>query len=465
MKALYANDKDAASVSVSMEAELDEMKKDMRGERIRLYFQEGERTPDLRVLDPNSVNFNRPPPYSIRLQTVQPESGGHAGAVVCGVIDAIMRDGLTIIAEGRLDMNSPSGIEAERLIREGIMATWSPDLGDATVDIEEDVEDEDSNTPQEALAHFVKATFLGATLVPMPALASAVVELLTADGTVLTPAPVRQVAETEGVGESTDPDEHKQIIERNAGEEAISACASPELPPAAFFSDPKLASPQRYVTITPQGHVFGHLACWGECHIGYQNTCIDLEPGESTYDYFHIGQVKTAEGILVATGVLSVTGGHAHRDMDVQASQSHYDNPANGVADVRLGEDAHGIYFSGALRPHATEDQVRILRASGVSGDWRRIEGTLELIGACSVNIPGFPKVKVRMAASGEDAEPEVLVLVAAGGIPLPAPEEDCGCLEDLTDEELRDLAKKMSSIHEMLSELTLEKLERDINS
>lgn len=438
----------------------------MQGSRFRLYFQEGEQTADGRVIDPNATNFNRPPPLPLRIQLQSAESGGHAGAIICGVIDTLARDGTVIIAEGRIDLGSPAGVEAERLIREGIMATWSPDLGDATVDIEENYLDEDGSTPQEVLAHFVKATLLGGTLVAMPALASAVVELLNEDGVVLVAAPQRKGPEAEAVGVSTDPNDNKAIVERvaasgggsagggvtiigDSGRELfipatngtvtvnggwttsinanlpnipdisnVSACAGPSAPPSAYFSNPNLPSPQRFITVTAEGRVFGHLACFGECHIGYRDVCIEPPRGGS-YSYFHVGQVRTLEDTLIATGPLTLRGGHASRSSTASQAQAHYDDTDSAVADVVLGEDEFGIWFSGSLRPTITDSQLRTFRASGVSADWRKIGDALELIGACSVNTPGFPKV--RLVASGEDSSGEIVALVAAGGAPLPA--------------------------------------------
>lgn len=476
-RALYRNTKEehsveikvidptnAQEVALQVEKELSELRDSVRGSRVNLYFQEGEKTPDGRVLDPNCVNFNRPPPFSIRLQTVA--APGHDGAVVCGVIDRIYRDGLTIVASGRLDMNSEAGREAERLIREQVMATWSPDLGDATIDIEENVHDEDTEHPQDYVAHFVSATFLGATLVAMPALASAVVELLDENGNVLVAAPRREVVATEPLGTSHDPSEEKHIVDR------ISACAGPTAPPSSFFSDPQLTEPQRYISITPEGRVFGHLACWGECHIGYGDVCVE-PPRGSSYSYFHVGQVRTAEDTLIATGPLTLKGGHAGRGMSAQEAQAHYDDTNSAVADVVLGEDDHGIWFSGALRPTVTDEQLHVFRASGVSGDWRRIGDNLELIGACSVNVPGFPKV--RLLAASADEDPEIVALVAAGGAPVGIDSDiDCGC-NDCDEEDpalvalIEDLSAQLASVRAAIrasgiEESAWEKLEEDLD-
>jgi hypothetical protein len=89
----------------------------------------------------------------------------------------------------------------------------------------------------------------------------------------------------------------------------------------------------------------------------------------------------------------------------------HYDDTRSAVADVNAGEDRHGIWVAGAVRPDATPEQIRALRASAPSGDWRVINGALELIAVCQVNAPGFPVPRAEcLVASGA-----VTALVAAG--------------------------------------------------
>ena len=91
----------------------------------------------------------------------------------------------------------------------------------------------------------------------------------------------------------------------------------------------------------------------------------------------------------------------------------HYDDTLSAVADVSAGEDSYGIWVSGSLRPDATALQVRALRASAPSGDWRPINGALELVAVCQVNVPGFPVARA-MVAGGQ-----VLALTAAGARPI----------------------------------------------
>jgi hypothetical protein len=125
--------------------------------------------------------------------------------------------------------------------------------------------------------------------------------------------------------------------------------------------------------------------------------------------------------------------GHAGLRLAADASRAHYDNTGARVARVRFGEDARGLWACGALCPEATEEQVRTLSESPLSGDWRIIGGAHELIAALAVNSPGFPALAASAASSGWLPGPgdgpragfvngEMVSLVAAGIARRPAP-------------------------------------------
>jgi hypothetical protein len=130
---------------------------------------------------------------------------------------------------------------------------------------------------------------------------------------------------------------------------------------------------------------------------------------KSNYSYFHTGVVRTDTGKDVPVGQLTLAGGHAPLQADAVSAAKHYDDTASAIADVHAGEDQYGIWVAGSLRPTANEMQIRALRASAPSGDWRPINGSLELVAVCQVNVPGFPIARA-MVASGK-----VMALVAAG--------------------------------------------------
>jgi hypothetical protein len=104
----------------------------------------------------------------------------------------------------------------------------------------------------------------------------------------------------------------------------------------------------------------------------------------------------------------------------------HYDDTDSAVADVIAGEDQFGIYVAGALRPDVTPAQIRQFRASSPSGDWRPINGRLELVAVCNVNVPGFPIARAITASGGVPG-----ALVAAGAAYL-AELRETNKMEDL---------------------------------
>jgi hypothetical protein len=96
---------------------------------------------------------------------------------------------------------------------------------------------------------------------------------------------------------------------------------------------------------------------------------------------------------------LTLAGGHASLEASALEAARHYDDTGSAIADVHAGEDQFGIWVAGALRPSASPEQIRALRASAPSGDWRPINGALELVAVCQVNVPGFPIARARVAS------------------------------------------------------------------
>jgi len=193
---------------------------------------------------------------------------------------------------------------------------------------------------------------------------------------------------------------------------ALVACAAvvasiPVTPPNAWFDNPKLDGPTP-LTVSDDGRVFGHIAAWHVDHIG---MAFGTKPprSKSQYSYFHTGVIRTEEGKDFPVGQLTLAGGHASLEASAKSAAKHYDDTASAFADVHAGEDSYGIWVAGALRPSITPEQVRSIRASAPSGDWRPINGGLELVAVCQVNVPGFPIARARVASGS------VMALVAAG--------------------------------------------------
>lgn len=215
------------------------------------------------------------------------------------------------------------------------------------------------------------------------------------------------------------------------------AATAPVEPPAAWFTDPQLTEPMK-VRVTDEGRVVGHIAAWGVEHASLPGVTAPRDPYGGLYPRFHRHGVRTADGSRIKTGPLS-TGPQGHADLNdpLGAVIDHYDSPNFVAADVVAGEDAHGIWVSGALRPGVSPEQVWMLDRYSISGDWR----DNELVAACTVAVPGFhladttdmvPALAAAAARlpSHDNTAPRthtttdgaVLAMVAAGMLPPPAP-------------------------------------------
>lgn len=186
----------------------------------------------------------------------------------------------------------------------------------------------------------------------------------------------------------------------------------PLKPPKSWFSAPRLDGPTA-LTVEASGRLFGHVAAWGTCHTGFPGVCVQPPPSRSGYAYFHTGQVETEEGQLLNVGRITLRTRHAELRYSAQEAAAHYDHTGYCAAVVRAGEDAWGIWHAGAFLPHVSDTDVAEFRRNPPSGDWRSVNGHLELIGTLCVNLPGYPVVRAS-AAHGE-----VRTLVAAGALRL----------------------------------------------
>lgn len=194
----------------------------------------------------------------------------------------------------------------------------------------------------------------------------------------------------------------------------IVAAAGPVIPPGDWFSNPNLTGPTG-VTITKEGRIFGHVATWGTCHVGFPGSCVTPPTSPSDYSYFLTGMLETTDGDI-RVGQITFDTGHAGLQDNGRRAMAHYDNTGAVGADVMAGEDEHGIWIAGAMRPGLTDEQVRTVKASKLSGDWREFGGNLEMVAALCVNSGGFPIPRPALAASAG----RQTALVAAGVVPEP---------------------------------------------
>jgi hypothetical protein len=363
---------------------------------IPLVIPEGVESGDGRKMRKGALTMRELPlPLLWQIKTGE----GHNGSVVVGQITHMERtdDGIGN-ASGFFDTGE-YGKEAERLVRGGFIRGVSADLDQFEASEEEIDTENGSDTKVDAgKMSITKARVMAVTIVPKPAFQECTIQL--AD----------QVSEKEDDVNIPDGVYVEGVDALDAS--ALVACgmiagAIPVVPPTEWFQDPQLKSATP-LTITDEGQVYGHIAAWHVDHIGMS---MGTKPprSRSKYAYFHTGVVRTEDGSDIPVGQLTLAGGHASLEASAMEAARHYDDTASAIADVHAGEDAYGIWVAGSVRSGASPEQIRALRASAPSGDWRPIKNSLELVAVCQVNVPGFPIARARVASG------QVMALVAAG--------------------------------------------------
>ena len=359
---------------------------------------EGVTTGDNRVFKSDSINWqDETLPWAFRWQKASGQ--GHAGSVPVGRVDRIerMEDG-SIHGYGVVIPDlSDEAAQYLKLLESGVGGGVSVDGDSAQFEIQEQ---EGANQPR---VEFSSMRLRALSAVDIPAFNGARVHLIGSE------PEATSTEELEIIDTNDEIDLREELAKKKAKkasygwqiEDTIIAAAIPTMPSTIAFIEPEFDGPTA-LTVTTDGKVFGHLALFNTCHIGFPGTCVKPPKG-STYQYFHTGQIETVEGDLVDVGRITFKTGHADMSVNPRIAADHYDNTGTVAADVRAGEDQFGIWVVGALRPHLTDEDIRAFRAAPLSGDWRRIAGKLELVGALGVNTPGFPVPRVKaLVASGE---------------------------------------------------------------
>lgn len=225
-----------------------------------------------------------------------------------------------------------------------------------------------------------------ATLVSIPAFAetSRPLELLEDD-------PADEQAAAEGETLAADPREHFAELLASVGTEVRRFLA-------ADFDMPVLTGPTPITFDWDNGRVFGHIATWQTCHVGYADVCITAPRDESgDYSWFNRFPVETSDGGTVWAGRLTVGGRHAGLELSASSAMAAYDGKTV-AAHVRAYEDAHGIVVAGVLELAADSPQRAVLDRRKVSGDWRETPGGMSLVEVLALSPgprahaePGFP--------------------------------------------------------------------------
>jgi hypothetical protein len=436
------------------------------------FVPEGKLTEDGRAFAPGSVLIPgadegaRDLPLTLMAMIETSAEGGHDGAKVAGRIDSLYRNAPDIEADGvfsKEDWGAMIARMVESKELKGLsvdiaplqydwvprdqyfsesgdfIGVWNPDANEwapapGTEHLSED-EDEDPLAKffgeDDRVLLITRAVIGMATVCPFPAFGDASISL-TAAGMpcqVIVPLqmsmPVEALVaagiplceechEAQVVSESDQPSRHESI--RDFSDEpsltAAAAGLAPLKPPAEWFADPEFEA-LTPLTITDDGRISGHAWQWESCHLSFDQRCVTAPHSETNYGFFLFGELECEDGERLNVGKITYDTGHAGVRLSRMDAVKHYDNTGTVAAHVQFGEDQFGGWFAGALCPDMPEEDIRILRASQISGDWRGIDGNLELVALLAVNLGGFPVPRGAAAANGDEVEP--LALVAAG--------------------------------------------------
>lgn len=178
----------------------------------------------------------------------------------------------------------------------------------------------------------------------------------------------------------------------------IASEAGPDRPRAVDFDLPAFSGPTPITWDWERGLVYGHIATWQTCHVGYADVCVTAPKDEGgAYAAFNRFPVETSDGGTVWAGRITVGGRHAGLSLNASAAMAAYDGKSV-AAHVRAYEDAHGIAVAGVIELAADSPERAALDRRKVSGDWRETPEGLSLVEVLALSPgprahaePGFP--------------------------------------------------------------------------
>ena len=185
------------------------------------------------------------------------------------------------------------------------------------------------------------------------------------------------------------------------------------------FDMPALTGPTPITWDWERGRVYGHIATWQTCHVGYSDVCVTAPKDETgDYSWFNRYPVETQDGVIWA-GRLTVGGRHAGLELASDGAINVYDDKTV-AAYVRAYEDEHGIVLAGTIELAADSPDRAVVDRRRVSGDWRETADGLSLIevlalspGPRAHSEPGFP-IPGTFSRSGR----QVALTAALGPVP-----------------------------------------------
>jgi hypothetical protein len=225
------------------------------------------------------------------------------------------------------------------------------------------------------------------------------------------------------------PDEEPADADATAA--LIASVAAVARPVVSAFAPEPLNGPTAITWDWERGLVYGHVATWRTCHVGYDDVCVTPpRDADESYSWFNRYAVETQDAGTIWAGRITVGGQHAGLSLSASGAMGVHDSKTV-AAYVRAYSDEHGIVIAGAIEPGLTDGDRAILERRKVSGDWREVSGSLALVevlalspGPRALSEPGFPVIETHVANGRQISlvaclSPEPGALVASPAAPV----------------------------------------------
>lgn len=347
--------------------------------------------------------------------------------------------------------------EAERLVREKKLAGISADIGGVTETLEVIALGEDGS-PSDWLRTVTAGEIVGGTLLPMPAFGDARIEFgedgaltawileegsRTSDRRLIEPFALtwRDPAPLMFSDRTTEHPHDGAVFIGNLSnfrreETTLYDLGRQEALAAAFTPNPELFTDPMLPAVTKprieEGRYAGHGAAWGTCHLAFPNACV-TPPEDEEFAYARWKEVDGVFGVPIYRHPKGDI--HAPLHLGLEEAREWYERECLLAGLGELGPDTFGIWVSGAADPEVD--------GMFLSGDWRRVDGDLELIAFLACERPAFPLALV--------ASDQQTALVAAGVVLETLP-------TDPTLEILSLLKREVVALREQVEPIFLER-------
>ena len=349
-----------------------------------------KRTPDGRMIKGDGFKHTRAFPLPFAAQFAM--SYGHEGAVPVGRLDKMEKNGSTAHDGWGWFMDSEDGAKAAALMHHKVMRGVSVDLSATKYEIS-------ISKDGQLQIDFLESSPKGVTQVMGPAFPDAKGVLADLQAAI---AGLPEVIEV--------PIEFMDLT----FDVAFRSQTTVPVGKAAHFARPTFEQLTPF-RVTRDKHAFGHIAAWGECHIGIEGRCITPPRSRSNYSHYANTPIPLDNGEEAWVGAAVLGQKHADPSKNWEETLAWYSDACRPWCDLTIGEDSFGIWVTGSVRDEATQAEVTAGCRAGLSGHWKPRNGSLELLAVLSVNAEGYPIPRPRATSTMSE-----LCDLTAAGLVLP---------------------------------------------